>query len=161
MDLILIILALLFLILGIVGCFMPAIPGPPLSFIGLLVGYFISDYPLSASQLWIFGILTVVVAALDYIIPIIGAKFTGSTKRGQIGSIIGLFLGLFIYPPFGALILTFTGAALGELSSGKNASAAFKAAAGSALGMMAGVMIKVALCVAMLIVFVLSVINMN
>ena len=142
MDYILIVLGVIFLISGILGCVLPVLPGPPLSYAGLLFLHFTSKYHFETKFLIIWAIITAAVYAVDYIIPVIGTKKFGGSKWGVWGSVIGLVAGLFLFPPFGIIIGPFAGAVIGELSSGKDSGSAFKAGFGSFAGFMLGTLIK-------------------
>ncbi len=142
MDYILIGIGVLFIIGGIIGCILPVLPGPPLSYIGLLLLHFTEHYSYSTKFLFIWAIITVVVYALDFIIPAWGTKKFGGSKYGVWGSIIGLLLGLFVFPPIGIIIGPFLGAVAGELIAGKESGKAFKAGFGSFLGFITGTLLK-------------------
>ena len=142
MDYVLIVFGILFIIGGILGGVLPVLPGPPLSYIGLLLLHFTERYSFSSRFLIIWAIITVVVYALDYIIPAYGTKRFGGSKRGVWGSIIGLVVGLFFFPPFGIIIGPFLGAVIGELTSGKDSGAAIKSGFGSFVGFLTGTLLK-------------------
>lgn len=142
MDYVLIGLGIILIISGILGCVLPVIPGPPLSYIGLLLLHFTERYQFTPRFLIIWAIVTAVVYALDYIIPAWGTKKFGGSKRGVWGSIIGLVIGLFFFPPFGIIIGPFVGAVIGELTAGKDSGAALKSGFGSFLGFLAGTLLK-------------------
>ena len=142
MDYVLITLGVIFLISGILGCVLPIIPGPPLSYVGLLLLHFTERYHFSTRFLIIWAAITIVVYALDYIIPAWGTKKFGGSKRGIWGSIIGLVIGLFFFPPFGIIIGPFLGAVIGELTAGKDSGAALKSGFGSFIGFLAGTLLK-------------------
>ena len=142
MDILLIVLGALFIISGVLGCVLPIIPGPPLSYIGLLLLHFTERYQFSSKFLIIWAIITVVVYVLDYLIPAWGTKKFGGSKRGVFGSIIGLVIGMFFFPPFGIIIGPFIGAVVGELTIGKDSGAALKSGFGSFLGFLAGTLLK-------------------
>ncbi|WP_346858347.1 DUF456 domain-containing protein [uncultured Draconibacterium sp.] len=142
MDIVLISFGVLFIITGILGCVLPVIPGPPLSYIGLLLLHFTKGYQFSSKFLIVWAVITVIVYALDYIIPVWGTKKFGGSKRGVWGSIIGLVFGLFLFPPFGIIIGPFAGAVIGELTAGKDHSAALKSGFGSFIGFLAGTLLK-------------------
>lgn len=142
MDYLLIALGVLFIVGGILGGVLPVLPGPPLSYIGLLLLHFTEKYSFSTRFLVIWAIVTVVVYLLDYAIPAWGTKRFGGSKRGIWGSIIGLIIGLFFFPPFGIIIGPFAGAVIGELTAGKDSGAALKSGFGSFVGFLAGVLIK-------------------
>jgi uncharacterized protein YqgC (DUF456 family) len=142
MDYVLIGLGIIFIISGILGCVLPIIPGPPLSYIGLLLLHFTEKYQFSTRFLIIWAIITTVVYVLDYVIPAWGTKKFGGSKRGVWGSIIGLVIGLFFFPPFGIIVGPFVGAVVGELTAGKDSGMALKSGFGSFLGFLAGTLLK-------------------
>ena len=142
MDYVLIVFGIIFIITGILGCVLPVIPGPPLNYIGLLLLHFTAKYQFSSKFLIIWAIITIVVYALDYIIPVWGTKKFGGSKRGVWGSVIGLVVGLFFFPPFGIIVGPFLGAVIGELSAGKDSGAALKSGFGSFLGFLLGTLLK-------------------
>lgn len=143
MDLLLIILGVIFVIVGILGCFLPILPGPPISFIALLFLQWTEKAPFSNETLWTWGLITVAVTALDYIVPVYGTKKFGGTKRGVWGSTIGLVVGLFFFPPLGIIIGPFVGAFLGEMSNGNvDNKSALRSAFGSFVGFLVGTLLK-------------------
>jgi len=142
MDYLLIVFGIIFIITGIVGCVVPVLPGPPLSYVGLVLLHFTSKYQFSSQFLVIWAIITIVVYALDYVIPAWGTRKFGGSKRGVWGSVIGLVIGLFFFPPFGIIIGPFLGAVIGELSSKKDTGAAIKSGFGSFMGFLAGTLLK-------------------
>jgi uncharacterized protein len=142
MDYVLIGLGVIFIISGVLGCVLPVIPGPPLSYIGLLLLHFTEKYQFSTRFLIIWAIITTVVYILDYVIPAWGTKKFGGSKRGVWGSIIGLIIGLFFFPPFGIIVGPFVGAVVGELTSGKDSGLALKSGFGSFLGFLTGTLLK-------------------
>ena len=142
---VLIILGFIVLIAGLVGCIVPALPGPPLSFVALiLLEIATHGEAFTTNELIFWGVVTVVVTVLDYIIPVIGAQKYGATKSGIWGSIIGMLIGIIFFPPFGMLIGAFLGAVGGEILIGKNNPEALKAGWGVFIGTMLGVGIKLA-----------------
>ncbi len=142
------------MILGLVGCVLPVIPGPPLSFVGLLLLHF-SDYAeFSFEFLLVMGAIAVLVTIMDYIVPIWGTKKFGGSKAGMWGAAIGLVLGLFFFPPLGIIFGPFAGAVIGEALTGKDAASSFKAGLGSLLGLMMGIGLKLAASGAMTYYFI-------
>lgn len=109
-------ISVILLIVGILGTFLPVLPGLLLSLCGLLIYKFGTDTPLSMVYIWIFVFLTAVSVVLNYVIPARTTKKYGGTRWGSIGSVIGTILGmLFIPVPFGFLIGMFLGVFVGEL----------------------------------------------
>lgn len=142
MDIFLVILATFFMILGIIGSFLPVLPGPLTSWIGLLIFHLADVVPMN----WTFLIITFIIALgiwiLDYIIPAMGTKRFGGTKAGMIGTSIGLIVGLIAPIPGGIIIGPFFGALIGELLNKAELNKALKAAFGSFLGFIASTFIK-------------------
>ena len=142
MDIFLIAVGILFLLLGIAGGILPIIPGPPLSYIGLIFLHITGTYQFESNFLWLWAGITVVVYIADYIIPAWGTKKFGGSRTGVIGSIVGLILGLIFFPPFGIIIGPFAGAVIGELMVGKDSDSAFKSGLGSFIGFLTGTILK-------------------
>ncbi len=109
-------LSMVLLLLGMIGTFLPILPGLLLSLCGLLIYKFGTDAPLSMFYIWLFGFLTLVSVFLNYIIPAKTNRKYGGTRWGSIGSVIGTIAGmLFIPVPFGFLIGMFLGVFVGEM----------------------------------------------
>lgn len=153
MDILLVILGSLLLILGLVGCFAPFIPGPPLAFLGLLCLHWTSFAQFSSNTLWMFAIMTVLVLVIDYFIPLWGTRKWGGSGAGVAGATIGLVLGFFV-PPMGIIVGPFIGAVVGELVTGKTSHQAFKAGFGAFIGFVLGTAIKMALVFVMVYYFI-------
>ena len=142
MDIFLPILGLILCLLGIVGSFSPIIPGPITSWFGLLVIHFSKLIPFDNQFLFITFLIAALIFALDLIIPILGLKKLGGSKKGLIGSTIGLLLGLFLAGPFGLLIGSFFGAISGEYVNNNSLKKSIKPAMGTFIGMAVGTTIK-------------------
>lgn len=154
MDYFLLILGLLLIFVGIVGSFLPVLPGPPISWLGLLVLYFCEEISFNYWLLGITLLITLIVTIADYVIPAKGTKKFGGSKYGIWGTNIGLLIGLFV-PPFGFLIGPFMGAFIGELIyNSEDQKRAFKAAIGSFVGFLASTFIKVFYCFLLLALFI-------
>lgn len=141
MDIFLLVFSSVLILVGLVGCVLPILPGPPISFVGLLMLHYSSYGNFTSKNLWFFGVLAIVVTILDYVIPIWGTKRFGGSKRGQWGATFGLIAGLFL-GPFGIILGPFFGAYLGEISGGGDSKMAMKSALGSFLGFLMGTGIK-------------------
>lgn len=144
MEYIVLILGICLLIGGIIGSILPALPGLPLSWLGLMSLFFV---PGIATNYWLLGttlVITIVLSVLDYIIPAKGTKMFGGTSYGIWGTNIGLVVGIFLPIPFAFLICPFLGAFIGELIyNSKDKNRAFKAAFGAFIGFLAGTFMKV------------------
>jgi len=154
MNYLLIFLGTISTILGITGCIFPAIPGPPLSYLSLILLQFAKEEPVFKENLLIrFAFYTILVFLLDYILPLLGAKLYGTTKRGIWGAIIGAIIGIFIIPPFGMILGIFLGAIIGELTAGKKSSMALKAGIVTFFGSIIATFIKLSLSLVMAFYF--------
>lgn len=128
METILIILSLVCGIIGIAGSILPALPGPPLSYIGLLLLLPCEGVDISNTALWIYGIFLGIVSILDYVAPVWLTNLSGGGKQATRGSMAGLIAGLFFFPPWGLVIGPFIGAFIGELIESASKGKAFKVA---------------------------------
>ncbi|WP_040756742.1 DUF456 domain-containing protein [Winogradskyella psychrotolerans] len=142
MELFIVCIALLLMILGILGSFLPVLPGPLTSWAGLLVLHFTEGVELSQTFLIVTLVFAVFIYVLDYIIPAIGTKRFGGSKAGMIGTTLGLVIGLFSPIPFGIIIGPFVGALIGEMMHRNDFNKALKAAFGSFLGFIASTFLK-------------------
>ena len=157
MTIAIIIFGLLVSVGGLVGCLLPVIPGPPLSFLALLILSFAKNWePFSVGFLIFMGILTALALTLDYAVPVAGSKKFGASKYGIWGSILGMLIGLFIFPPFGLFVGGFAGAIVGELFAGKAGDDALRAGFGVFLGSLVSTGFKLALCGLMLFFYVVD-----
>ncbi|MFQ6082791.1 MAG: DUF456 domain-containing protein [Candidatus Aminicenantia bacterium] len=142
---VLIIIGFILVILGIIGCIVPGIPGPPLNFIALIFLSIAKRWePFSITFLILMAAVTIVVTGLDYVLPAAGAKKYGASKFGFWGSIIGMLIGIVFAPPLGMIIGAFIGAVIGETLIGKRSYDALKAGWGVFIGTMLGIALKLA-----------------
>ena len=107
MDIFFLILGFVFVILGIIGSFLPILPGPLTGWVGLLFLYMTKIIPVDWTFLSITLAIAVIIWILDYFIPAIGTKRFGGTKHGVYGTTIGLIVGLLSPIPFGMLLGAF------------------------------------------------------
>lgn len=151
MEFIIIIIGFVFMIIGILGSFLPILPGPIISWCGIALLYFSSVVPINY---WILGItflITIIVSVLDYVIPSQGTKKFGGSSYGIWGTNIGLIVGILSPIPFGFIIGPFVGAFIGELIyNKKDQKRALKAATGSFIGFLASSFIKFLLCIVLM-----------
>ena len=159
MDILLITLGAILLIVGIIGCFLPVLPGPPLSWLGILLLYFTDNTSISTSFLLWWLVIALIVTGLDYLIPVWGTKKFGGTKMGVRGSTAGLIIGLF-FPPAGIIVGPFLGALVAELiHDAHDTTKAFKSAFGSFLGFLLGTGLKLGVALTLTWYFVVDVIQ--
>lgn len=157
MDIFLTIIASILILIGIIGSIIPFIPGPPIAFGGLLLAQFTSKQPFSSEFLIIFGVLAILSAVIDNVLPIYATKKFNGSKKGVWGSAIGLIIGLFSFPPFGIIIGPMLGAFIGEIADGKTANNAVRPAFGSLIGFLSSIFLRFGLSVVMAYYFVIEV----
>jgi uncharacterized protein YqgC (DUF456 family) len=151
----LLILGLLLAFVGLVGCILPVIPGPPISFLSLIVLSYARHWePFSTTFLVVMGVIASIVVLLDYIIPAGGARRYGASKAGVAGSMIGMFVGFFFVPPFGIFIGAFLGAIIGELVIRKGGKEALRAGWGVFVGFVVSTGIKMAFACVVLFFYI-------
>lgn len=143
LETIAIIIGSIFVLLGIAGCVLPILPGPVLSFLGLLLLALLKHFspPLTLTLIMIMALLTLVVTVGDYVIPLWGAERYGATKWGIWGSVIGMAIGIF-FSPFGMLLGAFIGAVAVEWLVQKEKGRAIKAGWGVFIGSLVGTALK-------------------
>lgn len=142
LDILLITLGIIMLLVGLAGCILPVLPGPPLTYIALLLLHFTKAHEFSTRFLVIWAIVAIVVTIIDNVIPIWGTKKYGGSKKAIWGSMIGLLIGLFAFPPFGIIIGPFVGAVVGELIEGKETKDAIRSGFGAFMGFLGGTLLK-------------------
>ena len=146
-DILLVIFGICFLITGLVGCILPAIPGPPLSYIALLLLQVTSFGDYTVKFLIITAIVTLIVTVVDYLLPVWGTKKWGGSRAGIIGSVIGLLVGL-LFLPVGIIVGPFAGAVVGELIAGRDSNTALRSGFGAFIGFLLGTGMKLAVSIA-------------
>ncbi|MDB4047928.1 DUF456 domain-containing protein [uncultured Polaribacter sp.] len=162
MDIFLLTIGFLFVMLGLIGSFLPVLPGPLTSWLGLFILYYTSIVPMNYTFLGITLAIAILIWILDYIIPAIGTKRFGGSKYGVYGTTIGLLIGLFSPIPLGILIGAFLGAFIGEILHDKtNTKRAFKASIGSLLGLITSATIKFSVALVYAVLFFMKVWEYN
>jgi uncharacterized protein YqgC (DUF456 family) len=161
-DVVIVLIGFVFLILGLVGCFAPLVPGPPMSFLALLILHFSNSISFSTNFLLMWAVIVILITLLEYFIPIWGSKKFGGSTAGSWGASIGMFLGLLFFPPMGLIIGTVIGALVGEMYVAKtDLPVAFKAAMGALVGFVFGAAIKLTVCLIMTFYFVKEIITVK
>ena len=149
---ILIVLAVILAVIGIIGSIVPGLPGPPLSWVGLLLAFLShelggADMSLTFVMIWLA--VTVIVSILDYTVPAKFTKLAGGSKAGSRGALIGMVIGIFL-TPIGMIPCSLAGAFLAEMfQENKSAGDALKAALGTFVGFIVGTGMKLIVSVTM------------
>ena len=159
METLIAIFAILLGTLAIIGSIAPALPGPPLGWVGLLILYIwgggtnAAGETMSTTFLLIWLGIVIVVSLLDYVVPAYFTKLTGGSKYGSWGAIAGLFVGL-IFPPVGMILGSLLGAFVAELLfADKDAMTSLKSAFGAFMGFLFGTGLKL-ICSAVMLFYI-------
>lgn len=155
MDVLLFIVSALLMLVGIIGSVVPALPGPPLSYVGLLLLQLTDKVQFSTSFLVVWGIVVLAVVVLDYYLPIWTTKRIGGSKAGINGSIIGMVVGI-IFTPIGMILGTLLGAIIGEIIGGASGDKALKSGLATFVGTMLSIGIKLIVCVSLLMYYIIE-----
>jgi uncharacterized protein len=153
-------LAWFFMLIAVIGCVVPVIPGAPVVFFVALAHrlYFGEAASVSTWVLVLIGLLMLGSLLLDYLASMYGAKRLGSSRYGIIGCVVGGLLGLILFNIPGALLGPFVGAVAGELIGGKDWKSSGKAGLGATLGLLGGAVGKLACALAMTGLFTVNVV---
>jgi len=151
---------IILLVLGILGTFLPVLPGLVLSLAGLLIYKYGTDADLSVFYIWAFVILTIASVILNYVIPAKTNRKYGGTRWGSIGSVIGTIIGIFLPIPLGFLVGMFAGVFIGELlHDSKDMNKALQSTKGAFIGFIYGTGFSLVVGIAMLMVVALDMFN--
>ena len=148
------IVAVLLILVGVAGTVLPALPGVPLIFGGVLLAAWIDDFQrISVVTVVVLAVLAVIGIVIDYIAAAMSAKRAGASKQGIIGAAIGTVAGVFS-GLWGLVFMPLVGAAVGEFIAHKDAFRAGKVGAATWFGLLVGTAIKLAIAFTMVGVFI-------
>ena len=159
MNTVLIILAFLCLAIGIAGAVIPGLPGPPVSWAGLLLAALTPFVSASATMLIVTAVIAAIITVLDYVVPSLATKLHGGSKYGVWGCNIGLIISI-VGLPFGpqgllgVILWPFVGALVGEYINQREWQPALRAASGAFIGFLTGTLLKFVYCVALLVIVI-------
>jgi len=149
-------LAAALIVVGFIGTILPALPGVPLIFAGMLLAAWTDGFQhVGTLTLVVLGVLTVLALAVDFVAGVLGAKRVGASRYAVIGAALGTFVGLFLGLP-GLLLGPFAGALMGELAAGGTLRKATGVGVGAWLGFVVGAVLKLGVCFAMLGIFAVA-----
>jgi len=156
MTTIIIIICIVLLLSGILGCFIPVIPGPPLAYAALLLVSIFTDYKFEDSFLVQWAGIVIAVTVADFWLQVYGVKKFGGTKKAINGTMIGLFVGILVPIPLGFIIGPFAGAFIGAYMDEKDDMfKVLKIASGALIGFIGGLVLKLVVCVYLIYKFCL------
>jgi len=149
----------LLIVIGVLGIFIPGLPGTGLVFIGTLIYAWGTGFQaIGWGTLVIFLILTLMAMAVDYLAGILTAQKFGASKQGIVGSIIGGIAGLTIFNIPGLILGQLAGVIIGELMFGRKMNESMRSGIGVFIGYLLGSMVKVTLTTLIIIIFYVKII---
>ena len=149
-------LSLGLVVAGMIGLVLPALPGAPLIFAGLLLAAWTEDFAyVGFWTIVVLALIALLTYAVDFWATMFGAKKFGASSRAVIGAILGLLVGVFLGFP-GVIFGPFIGAVIGELSARRNLEQAARAGVGATIGVVLGAALKIALALAMIGIFAVA-----
>lgn len=149
---------ILLMLLGLVGTFLPVLPGTGLIFLGVfLYGLYDHFQVVTAQFVAAMFALTLLAMATDYLAGALGAKRVKATRAGIIGAAVGGIVGLFALGPLGLLVGPFVGAVTGEVAAGQSSRQAFRVGFATVLGVAGGMILKGIIGITMIVLFVFRV----
>ena len=149
-------IAAILVLIGIAGTILPALPGLPLVFAGMLLAAWAGGFEyIGIPVLVVLGILTLLSLAVDFWATALGAKRVGASGKAVAGAVIGTFVGIF-FGPIGLFAGPFVGALAGELLHGRDVGQATRVGFGTWLGVVFGTVLKLALAFTMVGLFALA-----
>ena len=152
------VVAVLLMLVGIAGTVLPALPGVPLIFGGVLLAAWIDDFQrISVATVVVLAVLTVVGIIIDYVAAALSAKRVGASKQGIIGAALGPLAGVFT-GLWGLLFMPLIGAAIGEFIAHKDVFRAGKVGAATWFGLLVATAIKLAIAFTLIGVFIAALI---
>ncbi len=157
-EILLTVIGAILLVVGIIGCVLPVLPGQILAWASLLILQLKNDPPFTAKFIIIWALITAGVTIIDYVVPIWGTKKLGGSKYGIWGAGLGLLVGIF-FAPLGLILGPFLGAFVGEMISGKDSNTAFKSGLGSFIGFLTGTLLKLIISFVMGYYFIIEAFN--
>lgn len=147
-------LAAALVLIGLLGTFLPVLPGVPFVFAGMALAAYVGNFEkVGRITLVVLGLMTIFAVLVDFLAASLGAKRAGASRAAVIGAAIGTLVGIFM-GPIGLILGSFFGAVLGELVATSNAPHAARAGFAAWLGLILGTLFKLALTFAMVGIFV-------
>lgn len=146
----------LIVLTGLIGTVVPALPGVPIIFAGLVLAAWSTDFePVGWGTIGVLGALTVISVMIDFLAAAFGAKRQGASPRAFWGATLGALVGMFFGLP-GIMLGPFIGAVAAELVGGRGARQAGRSGYGVWVGIILGTAAKLSIAFLMLGIFLMK-----
>lgn len=150
------IVAAVLVLVGLAGTILPALPGLPLVFAGMVLGAWAGGFEhIGIPVLVVLGLLTLLSLVVDFWATALGARRVGASGKAVAGAVAGTFAGIF-FGPVGLFAGPFIGALAGELLHGRDVAKATRVGFGTWLGIVFGTVLKLGLAFTMIGLFLLA-----
>lgn len=150
------VLAGVLILVGLAGTVLPALPGLPVVYLGMVVAAWAGDFAqIGVVSLVVLGLLTLLSIGIDFLAGILGARRVGASTHALVGAAIGTFVGIF-FGLLGLVFGPFVGALAGELVHRPDLLHASRVGVGTWIGILVGGVAKIGLAFLMLGWFVLA-----
>lgn len=144
-------------VVGVLGTFIPGLPGMGFVYAGILLYAFADGFTaIQGSTVIYLGIATLIASFAQYFGSVWAAKSGGGKQKALLGTFIGAFLGA-LAGPIGIFIGAFIGALVGALMDGSKPETAIHVAFLSVLGIIGGSIIQFFLSIALIVAFLLAI----
>ena len=152
------VVAVLLLIVGAIGTVLPAVPGVPLIFAGVLMAAWAEDFErIGGWTIGVLAVLTVIGVVVDYVAASMSAQRAGASRQGIIGAAIGTVAGIFS-GLWGLVFMPLVGAAVGEFLAHRDALRAGRVGVATWFGLLIGTAVKIAVAFTMIGVFIAAIV---
>ncbi|MBS3900584.1 MAG: DUF456 domain-containing protein [Dethiobacter sp.] len=152
------VLAVILFVLGLAGIVLPVLPGIILIYIGMLLYGIMTQFAtLDANFFLLQGLVVLLAFGLDFVATAVGTKRFGGSKNAVWGAVIGIFVGLFLFGPFGIILGSFLGAIIAEIMLGKKMNIAVRSGFGTLIGIVGATALKIIIGVLMIVAFFFSI----
>ena len=154
MEIFIIILSILFSIIGLIGSFTPIIPAPLTCWVSFLILKLSGVIYISNFFIIFTFIVSISIFLIDFLLPSIGAKKFGGSKKGIFGCTIGLILGFVFLGIIGSLFGSIIGAFIGESINKSDLKSRLNASLGAFIAFITGVFLKLSVSIVFLFLLI-------
>lgn len=143
MDVIIWSIIIILFILSFAGLFIPIIPAVLVIWIGFILYHFFIDHEQLSLLFWIvMAVFTIILVGADFLTNHYFVNKFGGSKASQWGAIVGVMIGVFVYPPFGIIFVPLLIVFVIEIIAKRTVKQASLASVGALAGFLSGIIAK-------------------